>query len=65
MSDDIRISIRLEDEPDYVYPEGDKDVPEIDGLKTEPVYSEVQQALIARFGGRDDVLVAGYSFIYY
>ena len=65
MSDELQISIRLEDEPDVVYPESDEDVPEIDGLKMEPVYSEVQQALIAQFGSRDDVLVAGNSFIYY
>ena len=65
MTDELQISIRLEDEPDVVYPDSDEDVPEIDGLKVEPVYSEVQQALIAQFGSRDDVLVAGNSFIYY
>ena len=51
--------------PDIVYPSGDTDVPEIDGLKMEPVYSEVQQALIAHFADRDDVLVAGNSFVYF
>lgn len=65
MTDESQITICLEDEPGIVYPSSDEDVPEIDGLGMEPVYSEVQQALIARFGGRDDVLVAGNSFIYY
>ena len=65
MMDDLQISVRLEDEPDIVYPSGDADVPEIDGLKMEPVYSEVQQALIAHFADRDDVLVAGNSFVYF
>ncbi len=65
MMDDLQISVRLEDEPDIVYPSGDTDVPEIDGLKMEPVYSEVQQALIAHFADRDDVLVAGNSFVYF
>lgn len=65
MTDELQITTRLEDEPDIVYPSSDEDVPEIDGLAMEPVYSEVQQALIARFGSRDDVLVAGNSFIYY
>ena len=65
MTDELQISLRLEDEPDVVYPDSDEDVPEIDGLTMEPVYSEVQQALIAQFGSRDDVLVAGNSFIYY
>ena len=65
MTGELQISIRLEDEPDVVYPDSDEDEPEIDGLKVEPVYSEVQQALIARSGSRDDVLVAGNSFIYY
>lgn len=65
MTDEPQITICLEDEPDVVYPSSDEDVPEVDGLGMEPVYSEVQQALIARFGGRDDVLVAGNSFIYY
>ena len=46
-----------------MYPDSDEDVPEIDGLKVEPVYSEAQQALIARFGNRDELLVAGNSFI--
>ena len=65
MTDELQIDIRLEDEPDVVYPDSDQDVPEIDGLTMEPVYSEVQQALIAHFDGRDDILVAGNSFIYY
>ena len=63
MTDELQIDIRLEDEPDVVYPDSDQDVPEIDGLTMEPVYSEVQQALIAHFDGRDDILVAGNSFI--
>ena len=65
MTDELQISMRVEDEPDVVYPDSDEDVPEIDGLQMEPAYSEVQQALIARFGSRDDVLVAGNCFIYY
>ena len=65
MTDELQISVRLEDEPEVVYPDSDQDIPEIDGLKMEPVYSEVQQALIAHFGGRDDILVAGNCFIYY
>ena len=65
MTDELQISVRLEDEPEIVYPDSDEDVPEVDGLQMEPAYSEVQQALIARFGSRDDVLVAGNCFIYY
>ena len=65
MTDELQISVRLEDEPDIVYPDSDEDVPEVDGLQMEPAYSEVQQALIARFGSRNDVLVAGNCFIYY
>lgn len=65
MIEEGQISTRLEEEPDIVYPDSDQDVPEINGFEMEPVYSEVQQALIAHFGGRDDVLVAGNSFIYY
>lgn len=65
MSVDLQISVCLEDEPDIVYPDSDADVPEVDGLRMEPAYSEVQQGLAARFGSRDDVLVAGNCFIYY
>ena len=65
MTEEGQISTRLEDGPDIVYPDSDQDVPEINGFQMEPVYSEFQQALIAHFGGRDDVLVAGHSFIYY
>ena len=65
MSSQLQISVCLEDEPDIVYPESDEDVPEVDGLRMEPAYSEVQQALAARFGSRDDVLVAGNCFIYF
>ena len=65
MTNELQISMCLEDEPDIAYPDSDQDVPEVDGFEMEPVYSEVQQALIAHFGNRDDVLVAGNSFIYY
>ena len=65
MSSQLQISVCLEDEPDIVYPETDEDVPEVDGLRMEPAYSEFQQALAARFGSRDDVLVAGNCFIYF
>ena len=58
MIEEGQISTRLEDEPDIVYPDSDQDVPEINGFEMEPVYSEAQQALIAHFGDRDDVLVA-------
>ena len=62
---DWQIDMTLDDEPEVVYPDSDGDVPEIDGLRMEPTYSEVQQALVARFGHRADVLVAGNCFVYY
>ena len=65
MADELQITMCLEDEPEIVYPSSNEDVLEINGLRMEPVYSEVQQALIARFGSRNDVLVAGNSFIYF
>ena len=65
MTDELQITMCLEDEPEIVYPSSSEDVPEIDGLRMEPVYSEVQQALIAHFGSRNDVLVAGNNFIYF
>ena len=62
---DWQIDMTLDDEPEVVYPDSDADVPEIDGLRMEPAYSEVQQALVAWFGRRADILVAGNCFIYY